>query len=384
MALIDLEPAAEPESVRALRREVRAWLAEERRRGTFEPTCDSWLAGFSPEFSRKLAEQGWVGMMLPPEYGGHGRSGLERFAVTVELLAAGAPVAAHWVADRQMAPMILRYGTEAQKRRYLPPIARGEEYWAIGMSEPNAGSDLAAVRTRLERVDGGWRLEGQKLWSSGAHRCHYMMVLCRSGPAEPDRHAGLTNVVVDLRAPGVTIRPIRLLNGEHHFNEVSFSGVVIPDDQVIGAPGDGWAQVTAELAFERSGPERILSTYPLFAEMVGALAARPSDDRVATLVGSLAADLWALLRMSQAIAGMLDRGRDPEVEAALVKDLGTRFEQRVAEAGRAVHPGPVRLPAPDALGRRLAEAILHAPGFTIRGGTNEILRGIVARGLGLR
>jgi len=384
VALIELEPAVEPESVRALRREVRAWLAEERRRGTFEPTCDSWLAGFSPEFSQKLAKQGWVGMMLPPEYGGHGRSGLERFAVTVELLAAGAPVAAHWVADRQMAPMILRYGTEAQKRRYLPPIARGEEYWAIGMSEPNAGSDLAAVRTRLERVDGGWRLQGQKLWSSGAHRCHYMMVLCRSGPAEPDRHGGLTNVVVDLRAPGVTIRPIRLLNGEHHFNEVTFNDVFIPDDQVIGAPGDGWAQVTAELAFERSGPERILSTYPLLAEMVGALAGRPTDDRVAVLVGSLAADLWALLRMSQAVAGMLDRGRDPEVEAALVKDLGTRCEQRVAEAGRAVYPGAVRLPAADTFGRRLAEAILHAPGFTIRGGTNEILRGIVARGLGLR
>ncbi|MCL8206887.1 MAG: acyl-CoA dehydrogenase family protein [Actinomycetia bacterium] len=384
MALIELEPVAEPASVRALREEVRAWLAAERRQGTFEPTCDSWLAGFSPAFSRKLAARGWVGMMLPPEYGGHGRSGLERFAVTAELLAAGAPVAAHWVADRQMAPMILRYGTEAQKRRFLPPIARGEEYWAIGMSEPGAGSDLAAVRTRLEPADGGWRLTGQKLWSSGAHGCHYMMVLCRSGPPEPDRHAGLTNVVVDLRAPGVTIRPIRLLNGEHHFNEVTFDGVFVPDDHVIGSPGDGWAQVTAELAFERSGPERILSTYPLLAEMVRAAAARPDDDRLATLVGGLAADLWALLRMSRAIAGMLDRGRDPEVEAALVKDLGTRFEQRVAEAGRAVHPGPVRLPAADPLGQRLAEAILHAPGFTIRGGTNEILRGIVARGLGLR
>lgn len=363
--------------------QVRQFLQDSLLAGDFEPECDSWLGGFSPEFSRKLGERGWIGMTWPQKYGGHGRSGIERYVVIEELLAAGAPVAAHWVADRQMGPMLLRYGSEEQKLRFLPDMAKGVSYWAIGMSEPNAGSDLSAVQTTLKRDGNGWRLSGQKLWSSGAHRCHFMVALCRSGPPGPDRHGGLTNVIVDLSDPAVEIRPIYLINGEHHFNEVIFHDVWIPDSMVIGEVGDGWRQVTEELAYERSGPERFLSTFPLFRAMVYRL--RTAHDRQwEPEMAALTAELFALRQLSLSIAGILDQGGNPVVEAALVKDAGTRFERKVTEVAERLAED---LPDPslrNGFYALLAQSILHGPGFTIRGGTNEILRGIVARGLGLR
>lgn len=371
--------------LRALRAEVRAFLQEERAAGRFSPRADAWLAGWDEDFSRRLAERGWLGMTLPVAYGGHGRSTLERFAVTEELLAAGAPVAAHWIADRQIGPSLLRYGTEAQRQRYLPGIARGECFFGIGMSEPDSGSDLASVRTRGTRTEGGWLVSGTKVWTSGAHRAHAFFVLARTAPLEPggDRHAGLSQFVVPLSSAGVTVRPIALLTGEHHFNQVLLEDVFVPDDMVLGAIGDGWHQVTSELAFERSGPERFLSTYPLLSALVGALADR-TDGRGRRELGALLARLYALREMSLQIAAALAGGVAQEVPAALVKDLGTRFEGEVVEAARLlldVEPDPG---SPEQLPRLLAQAVLHAPGFTVRGGTNEILRGLVARGVGLR
>ena len=196
-------------------------------------------------------------MTIPPEYGGHGRSALERYVVAEELLAGGAPVAAHWVADRQVAPNLLRYGSTELKRRYLPGIARSTCYFAVGLSEPDAGSDLAAVRTTGTRVDGGWIVSGVKIWTSGAHRAHALIALVRTSPADGrQRHAGLSQLLIERDQPGVTIRPIISMTGEHHFNEVLFSDVFVPDGQVVGTIGAGWAQVTSELAYERSGADR--------------------------------------------------------------------------------------------------------------------------------
>ena len=376
-------PVELPEAAVRLRGEVREFLAQETAAGTFAPHCDSWLSGFSPEFSRKLGERGWVGMTWPRQYGGQERSGLERFVVTEELLAAGAPVAAHWIADRQTGPLLLRYGTEAQRQRFLPGIARGEIYFAIGMSEPDSGSDLASIRTTAHRVDGGWRLSGQKVWTSHAHLSHYMITLCRNSPATEDRHAGLSQLLVPIASPGVAVRPIPILTGAHHFNEVIFDDVEIPDDLVVGEIGNGWRQVMSELAYERSGPERFLSTFPLFVELVRVLGESP-EASVAGSLGRLVARLWTLHQMSLAVAGLLDAGQAPEVEAALVKDLGTRFERESAEAVRLLVSAEPTLGSSDHFEKLLAQAILHAPGFTLRGGTTEILRGIVARGLGLR
>ncbi|HEY1517959.1 MAG TPA: acyl-CoA dehydrogenase family protein [Solirubrobacteraceae bacterium] len=371
------------DGVDALRTEVRDFCESARLEGEFTPRCDAWLASSSPEFSRALARKGWVGMTWPRRYGGHGRSAVERLVVAEELLAAGAPVAAHWIADRQSGPQIHRHGSEALRERFLPAIARGECYFSLGMSEPESGSDLASVRTRARPIDGGWILNGTKVWTSHAHHSHFITVLCRTEDAGDDPHEGLSILVVDLSTPGVTVRPIRLITGEHHFNEVIFEDARVPGEMVLGEPGDGWRLVTAELSLERSGPERFLSTFPLFAALVEVLGPG-ADDRGATAVGELAAELMALRRLSFEVAASIDAGSDPATQAAIVKDLGTRFEGHVAEVARTLLPARPALDAIAPFDRLLAEAVLSAPGFTLRGGTNEILRGIVARDLGVR
>ncbi len=322
-------------------------------------------------------------MTIPREFGGRGLGHIDRFVVIEELLAAGAPIAAHWVADRQAGPSLLKHGTDEQCRRFLPAIAAGEYFFAIGMSEPEAGSDLAAVRTRGVKVDGGWELTGTKVWTSGAHHAHAFFVLARTtGLEESARHRGLSQFIVPLDSAGIEIRPIQLLTGAHHFNEVVLSKVFVPDEMVLGQPGDGWAQVTSELGFERSGPERILSTQPLLDAYLE--QQRGHDVSAATTVGDLISQLTTLRQLSGSIAAALSEGDEVGIAAALVKDLGTRYESAVVDA---VATSSDIVPQPDSedpFSRLLAEGILHAPGFTLRGGTNEILSGVVARGLGLR
>jgi alkylation response protein AidB-like acyl-CoA dehydrogenase len=382
---LTLAPAPRSAAAEEVRAEVREFLAAELAAGSFTTHVDTWLSGVDPAFSRKLGERGWLGMTWPQRYGGHERTAMERYAVTEELLAAGAPVAAHWIADRQSGPNLLRYGTEAQRTEILPRIAAGECYFVIGMSEPDSGSDLASIRTRAVRNgDGDWVVNGAKVWTSNAHASHYAITLVRTSPADPtNRHAGLSQLLVDLSLPGITVNPIRILDGGHHFNEVVFDDAVIPGDMLLGEEGNGWHQVTAELAFERSGPERFLSTYPLVAEFGRRVAAEPDAAGLAAL-GRISARLLALRQMSLRIAGALDRGELPDIPAALVKDVGTTFEADVIDEVRRAVDVVASLDSPDPLGRALAEAQLHAPGYTLRGGTNEILRGIVARGLGLR
>jgi acyl-CoA dehydrogenase len=238
------------------------------------------------------------------------------------------------------------------------------------------------VRTRAVRVEGGWELTGTKVWTSGAHRAHAFFALARTAPRdEQHRHAGLSQFIVLLDAPGVQIRPIPLLTGAHHFNEVVFDRVFVPDGMVLGEIGAGWKQVTSELAFERSGPERFLSTFPLLVAMVEELTGVTGVERE---LGGLVARLWTLRRMSLAVAGSLESGEAPELAAAVVKELGTRYENEVIDVARLLVAIPPDPGAESGFARLLADAVLHAPGFTLRGGTNEVLRGIVARGLGLR
>jgi acyl-CoA dehydrogenase len=368
-----------------VRAAVRDFLREELRHTAFVPSSDAWLSGWDEAFSRRLGECGWIGMTIPAEYGGGGRTALERYVVIEELLAAGAPVAAHWIADRQTAPSLLTYGNEHLKRRYLPGIARGETYFGIGLSEPDAGSDLAAVRTRATRTDGGWIVNGQKVWTSGAHHAHAFIVLLRTAPTEPSRrHQGLSQFVIEFDQPGISVRPIISMTGEHHFNEVVLEEVFVGDSMVLGTVGAGWEQATSELAYERSGPERFLSTFPLLTMLIEHLSGPASPGREADeRIGSLVSRLWACRQMSLAVAGALQAGQNPEIAAALTKDVGTRLEAEIVAAVRAlagVEPGP----GVAGLSGALAHAILHAPGFTLRGGTSEILRGVVARALGVR
>jgi alkylation response protein AidB-like acyl-CoA dehydrogenase len=367
----------------ALRGEVRAFLAEHLPRRAITDGVGSW-GGSSREFSRKMGARGWIGMTWPKRYGGHERSALERYVVLEEMLASGAPVSGHWVADRQSGPLILRVGTEEQKRDILPRIAAGELSFCIGMSEPDSGSDLASVRTRAVAVEGGFRVNGTKLWTSNAHRSEYMILLCRTGEAGEQRHGGLTQFLVDLKSTqGIAIRPVHNLAGEHHFNEVVFQDAFLPAASVLGEVGGGWKQVTGELAFERSGPERFLSSFTLLVELTRALGPDPSE-RARIALGRIVAHILTLRRLSRSVAGMLQTGANPAQQAALVKDLGTTMEQEIPEIARQlIDAEPDRASTRDFV-TVLAHTMMNAPSFSIRGGTREILRGMIARGLGLR
>lgn len=369
--------------IEALRQEVRAFIRGELENNTFEAQPDAWIAGFSSEFSKKLGEKGWLGVTVPKKYGGQGGTNLERYVITEELLAVGAPVAAHWVADRQTAPLLLRYGTEEQKQEFLPKICRGEIYFSIGLSEPNAGSDLAAIATRAEKKGNEYILNGQKIWTSGAHLNDYMIVLCRTEPkSEKNKYEGMSQILVDLKAAGVTIRPIISMTGEHHFNEVFFEDVRVPENMIIGEIGNGWDQGMAELAYERSGPERFLSTFPLFDAVINILKEK-SDAVADAQIGRLVSQLWTLRKMSLGVAALLEQGETPNVAASLVKDLGTKFEKDIADTARLLIESEPSMSSRNHYEVLLARAILQTPGFTLRGGTTEILRSIVSRGLGV-
>lgn len=373
-----LEPLNESHA--ALRREVREflretlssdWNADERAR--------SW-SGFDAAFSEKLGARGWIGMTWPKRYGGHERSAVERHIVVEELLAAGAPVAAHWIADRQSAPLIMRSGTEEQRRTILPRIAAGTCYFGIGMSEPNTGSDLASVRSKAVKAGCRYILSGTKLWTTYAHKAHYLIVFCRTSESE-SRHGGFSQFLVDLSLPGISIKPVLDIAGEHHINEVHFDNVELPEDALLGTEGQGWAQVMSELAFERSGPDRFLSSFVLIDEMLRILGGEVAQGQAAPAIGRLVAHLIALRQMSQSVAGMLARGVQPDLAAAIVKDLGSQFEQELPDIARAIVPQHMADADFNAAHRRI---VLAAPSFSLRGGTREILRGIIARGLSLR
>ncbi len=378
--------ANEPE-LAALRGSLREFLAADRAEFGWEPAVDAWLSKWDEDFSARLGDAGFLGLTIPPEYGGRGLGHLHRYVVTEELLAAGAPVAAHWIADRQVGPALLTYGTEEQRRRILPRIAAGRYFSAIGMSEPQAGSDLAAAAMRATRTDGGWVLSGTKVWTSGAHLSHQIVVLARTSPLDPQRrHTGFSQFIVPTDSPGLEISPIVLMSGEHHFNEVMFNDVVVDDTNLLGEVGDGWRQVTAELSFERSGPERILTTAPLLTALLKALASQDDlSDHTAAAVGDLVARLVSLRQLSVSVARALAAGQSPVNQAALVKDLGTRFEQESVDlAADLLSFVDERIPGRDRVAGLLAVAQLHSPLFTLRGGTNEVLLGMVARGMGLR
>ena len=364
-----------------LRLEVRAFLAEQFATKRIERSVDSWLTGWDEQFTRALAARGWVGMTVPRDYGGPGRSHLERFVVTEELLAAGAPVAAHWIADRQIVPSLLKSGTEHHRRIYLPRIVEGTCYFGIGMSEPDSGSDLASVQTKATRVPGGWSVTGTKVWTSGAHHAEAFICLARTSPVDTsNRHQGLSQFIVDLRSPGVEVRPIVSMNGGHHFNEVILDGVIISDDMVFGEIGNGWNQVTSELGYERSGSERFLSTFALLTETAKVMAAgsmpRHSD------LGRYLARIAGLRQMSTAVAGGLERDQPADTAAAVVKVLGTATEGDIAEWVDLITESVSPFSATH--GALTVQAMMQRPGFTLRGGTNEVLRGVIARGLGMR
>jgi acyl-CoA dehydrogenase len=382
---LSFDPVRLPRQCAALRADVRAFLAEEISAGTFDPHHPGHGDSYSRDFSRRVGAKGWIGMTWPKRYGGHERSQLERYVVTEEFRVANAPTNFHFVADRQSGPILLKYAREHIKKDILPRICRGELCFAIGMSEPGSGSDLFAAKTKATKTDGGWRINGSKIWTTSAQIADYMLALFRTSPStKENRRHGLTQFLVNMKTPGITVNPIYQMTGKPGFNEVVFADAYVPDDHVMGEINGAWKQATSELAYERSGPERFLDTFYVLPELIRALGPDP-DLRGAEGLGRLVAQLHTLRRMSVSVAGMLQAGKEPVVEGSIVKDLGTAWEQklpaRVRELAAFLKPEMLNHTA---LEDQLAYATVIAPKLTIQGGTTEILRGIIARGLGLR
>jgi alkylation response protein AidB-like acyl-CoA dehydrogenase len=388
MQPLTFEPCDLPDAAEALRSHVRAFLANELAGYPVSKRAHSWI-GFDADFSRKLGARGWLGMTWPAPWG-PGRSALERYVVIEELLSAGAPVAAHWIAERQSGQLLLRFGNDEQRALCLPGIIAGETYFCIGMSEPDSGSDLASIRSKAVKtvVNGqsGWVVNGRKVWTTYAQNSHYMIALLRTGEAGKSRHEGTTQVLIDLSLPGVGVRPVRNMLGDEEFNEVTFDEVFVPDAMMIGAEGDGWRQVTAELAFERSGPDRFLSAFALLIELVRFVGGLPPEAaaRAYDAVGRLYAHLSTLRALSISVATRLDAGEEPALEASVVKDLGVTFEQSIPEISQQILGIAPRLDGGSDFESSLAYVQQACVSFSLRGGTTEIMRGVIARGLGLR
>ncbi len=379
MQVLNISPGELPPECEALRQEVRAFIAEALADEPAVKRARNWN-GFNPAFSRKLAERGWIGMTWPKAFGGHERTSLERYVVLEELLAAGAPVSAHWVADRQSGPLLMRFAPNTLAPKIVPKIARGEAFFCIGMSEPDSGSDLASIRSKATLASNGWVINGRKVWTSGAHRTHYMIALLRTSERAENRHAGMSQFLIDMTTPGITVRPIINQLGEHDFNEVTFDDVLVPHENLIGEEGGGWKQVGMELAFERAGPERYLSSSQLLLEMLDASDA--GNPRHTAALGRIAAQYATLRQMSLGVAVMLARGESPALAAAAVKDQGALVEQAMPDIAHDLFGG---LSDPDSpLAQVLTYTTLAVPSFSLRGGTREILRGIIAKGLDLR
>jgi alkylation response protein AidB-like acyl-CoA dehydrogenase len=382
--MIQFEPVDLTDDERQLQRDVIAFLERELPHGSYRPAL-GFTAAKNPAFSRKLGERGWLGMALPKEYGGHDRSAVDRFIVVEQLLRWGAPVGHHWVADRQSGPVIAKFGTEEQKQTFLPRICSGELSFCIGMSEPDSGSDLASVSTKAVRDGDGWIVSGTKIWTTGAHEHDYVIALTRTTPIEEsgDKRNGLTQFIIDLKSPGLTATPIPFIDNSADFCEVVFDDVFVPDSRVLGSVGQGWAQNTSELAYERGGPDRWLSSYLIVEELLRreASSGGGASDELLDLLGDAVANYWVLHHLSLSVARSIDRGGAPAIESSLVKEMGTRFEQDVVTAVLAYLDEAPNTLDTSVFGQLLMSAALTHPSFTVRGGTNEVLRSVVSKGL---
>lgn len=350
-----------PDGSDGLRLSVRVFLREQE----FDPRCDSRWTGFDSGFSRRLGARGWLGMGWPERYGGGDGSPMDRHVVIEELLAAGAPLAAHWVGDSVLGPLLLRYGTEEQKERLLPAIARGDRYFCEALPEGGATSSSVVVR----RGDGGFRVTGSEISAFHAHRAHYLLM-----PA-PRGHRGALHFIVDLASPGVAVRPSGAPIGPDLLCAVALHDVLVPDAMVIACDREDGSRVVAVPELVNGGPEDFLGAFPLLRQTV---EVAPAGNRhAAEEIGRLTARLWALRRLSLSVAGADDAGASPALEGALVEALGARFERDVERAARTL----ARPLAGGPLAELLSQAVLSVPRAMpggISGTPSGIARGIRA------
>jgi hypothetical protein len=369
------------------RQEVREFLEEELRQELWEPSCDAWIMGHNPEFTKRVSKRGWIGLTWPKEFGGQGRSYVDRLILTEEMLRYGAPAACHWFADRQIGGAIVHYGTEEQKRELLPMILKGEAYVGLGMSEPDAGSDLASLKTRAVEDGDYYVIDGQKTWTSGGSRMNWIYLLARTDPTAP-KHRGISEFFFQTSLPGITIRPIVDITGGVHFNEVFFENVRIPKKCLIGEKNKGFYQVLNQLDYERSGMERLMGNYPLFDALIQYTKetkrnGKPlSEDQI---IRSKLAQLKIEFEIGRLhmyrVAMVMDEGRAPNWESAMAKAYGTAFEQRLASTAIEILGLYGQLSSQSKwvpMWGMAYHSYLSSKGYSLQAGTSEILKNILA------
>ena len=339
-------------------------------------TEDTWLVEADRAFSLELGARGWLGMTWPVEHGGGGRSPLERFTVFEALLTAGAPLASSWFADRQIGPTLLQFGTPSQQAAHLPAIIDGSSAWSIGMSEPDAGSDVASIRTRAVRDGDAFVVDGVKVWNSGAANADFIYLIVRTDPDAPP-HAGLSELIVDMRSPGIEIAPIIDMTGNNHFCEVRFDGVRVPLDHLVGELNGSFRQVMRQMEHERGGIDRLLSNRRVYEDALAVADARDPIVRQDIAAIEIGYRIGRLLVLREVL------GQAPKGYSALTKTFCTELEQRIANFA-AVALGPWALLTEPGLPGRVSRNVTYAPAYTIMGGTTQILRNILGeRVLGL-
>jgi alkylation response protein AidB-like acyl-CoA dehydrogenase len=375
------------------RQEVRDFLEEEIRQGNFQPRCDAWIQGYSPEFTKKVSQKGWIGLTWPKEYGGQGRSHIDRLILTEEMLRYGAPAACHWFADRQIGGGILNYGSEEQKKEILPIIIAGDAYVGLGLSEPEAGSDLASLRTKATEDGDDYILDGQKMWTSCGMFMNYIYLVARTDP-NVAQHKGISEFIIKTDLPGITITPTIDITGSTAWAEVFFDGVRIPGKSMIGQKNRGFYQVVNQLDYERAGLERLMGNYPLFDAIIqftketkrkGQPLSKDPDIRQKIAQLQVEFEIGRLL--TYRVVMVMEEGRAPNVEAAMAKAYSTAFEQHLASTAIDIQGlygqlleeskwAPILGLAP--------HSYLASTGYSLQAGTSEVLRNIIAlRGLGL-
>ncbi len=375
------------------RQEVRRFLEEEIRRGTFQPMCDGWIQGQSPEFTKKLAQKGWIGLTWSKEYGGGGCSHVDRLILTEELLRYGAPTACHWFADRQIGRSLLAYGTEEQKREFLPRIIQGETYFGVGLSEPEAGSDLASLQTRATQSGDEYIIDGQKMWASCAKYMNYIYMVARTDPEVP-KHRGISEFLFPTDLPGITITPTIDITGSEAWAEVFFDGVRVPSKCLIGEKNRGFYQVLNQLDYERAGLERLMGNYPLYEALLQFVKetkhnGKPlsHDTLIRQKIAQLQVEFEVGRLLTYRVIQIMERGRSPNWEAAMAKAYSTAYEQRLAKTATEILGLYGQLVAESkwaSMSGLAAQSYLASTGYSLQAGTSEILRNIVAmRGLGL-
>jgi len=377
------------------RKEVRDFLEGEIKAGAFKPSCDAWIQGYSPEFTKKVAKKGWIGLNWPKEYGGQGKSHIDRLILTEEMLRYGAPAACHWFADRQIGGGILRFGNEEQKRKILPKIIAGEAYVGLGLSEPEAGSDLASLRTKATESGDEYIIDGQKMWTSCGVFMNMIYVVARtdSNPETP-KARGISEFVFDTNLPGITITPTIDITGSTAWAEVFFDGVRIPKSCLIGVKNRGFNQVLNALDYERAGLERLMGNYPLFDAILQFVKETmwggkyiSKDPVVRQKLAQLRTEFEIGRLLTYQVVMVMEEGKAPNVEAAKAKSYSTAFEQHLASLAIEILGQYGQLLGESKYAPILGMAphsFLGSKGYSLQAGATEVLRNIIAtRGLGL-